>query len=256
MDPGTQHRLKGTFDAAAPRYVAGRPSYPAVAVDWLIGRRPGVVLDLAAGSGALARALVPCCASVVAAEPSRNLLFELRTAPPVAAAVQATAERLPFAGASFDVVTVATAFHWFDAEQALSEIARVLRPGGHLGLVWNTRAVTDGWAHDLDDLLRAAQPATLQGDWGTASVRALDQSEWFAPPERAEFPHTQRLDCTGLVDLVASRSYVIALAESARARLLAQVAALFDANADPGATLDLPYVAQCWKSAVRRTTTP
>lgn len=254
MDQATRGRLKGTFDAAARRYASARPSYPDSVVDWLVGVTPRAILDLGAGSGALTRALVFRAGTVIAAEPSHNLLLELRSATPLACAVQTAAERLPFAAARFDVVTVATAFHWFDTRQALPEIARVLRPAGHLALVWNTRAVTDSWTRDLDELLRAAQPATLQGDWGTGSVRHLEASARFETPERAEFAHSQRLDRSGLVDLVASRSYVIALEEAPRRALLEAVGAVFDTAAGAGGSLDLTYVAQCWRAAVRRTT--
>lgn len=251
MDPATRGRLKGTFGVAARRYASARPSYPDSVVDWLVGVTARAILDLGAGSGALTKALVSRAGTVIAAEPSHILLLELRSAASLASAVQPAAERLPFNNASFDIVTVATAFHWFDTRQALPEIARVLRPAGHLALVWNTRTVTNSWTRDLDELLRAAQPATLQGDWGAGSVRHLEASARFETPERADFAHTQRLDRSGLVDLVASRSYVIVLSDSARQHLLARVEALFDASADPGGALDLPYVAQCWRAAVR-----
>lgn len=260
MDPVTRERLSATFDSAADSYPASRPGYPQDAVDWLLGGRAGDVLDLGAGSGALTRALAAAVTGrLVAAEPSSNLLLELRAAAPTASAVRAGAEQLPFADGSFDVVTVATAFHWFDASRAVAEISRVLRPGGHLSLVWNTRSVTFAWTRELDDLLRAAQPATLTEDWGTGSVRALDGSVDFEPREYAAFAHSQRLDRSGLLHLVASRSYVIALDEAPRRALLEAVGALFDdagAPTDAGAarTVELPYRAQCWRAAVRRTT--
>lgn len=252
MDTSTRGRLQGTFDSAARRYAAARPTYPAEAVAWLVSATPVTVLDLAAGSGALTRALLGRGGIVVAAEPSRNLLLELTAEAPRALAVRAAAEGLPFANAAFDVVTVATAFHWFEPERALPEIARVLRAGGRLGLVWNTRQLADPWAREFDALLRAAQPSTLRGEWGTDSVRALDDSSYFEPPEHAGFPHTQRLDRSGLVDLVASRSYVIALDDSTRQDVLAAAAALFDSAADADGYVELSYVADCWRSTSRR----
>lgn len=252
MDMSTRGRLQSTFDGAARRYAAARPTYPAGAVAWLVGATPVTVLDLAAGSGALTRALVDRGHTVVAAEPSRNLLRELTIAAPRALAVRAAAEELPFGNAAFDVVTVATAFHWFDPARALPEIGRVLRAGGRLSLVWNTRQLADPWSRRLDALLRAAQPSTLRGEWGTDSVRALDNSSCFEPPEHNGFPHTQRLDRSGLVDLVASRSYVIALDDSSRRDLLAAAGALFDSAADADGYVELSYVADCWRNTSRR----
>jgi SAM-dependent methyltransferase len=252
LDSETRGRLRGSFDHAAAGYAASRPGYPDEAVDWLLGAGAHDVLDLGAGSGSLTRPLTLRARRVVAAEPSRNLLTELRAEAGVVPAIQTSAELLPFAGETFDVVTVATAFHWFDAERALPEIARVLRPGGHLALAWNTRALTTSWTQELDDLLRSAQPSTLQGDWGTGSVHALDGSALFDPPEYAAFEHEQRATREGLVGLVASRSYVISLDPPDRDSLLDRVAALLDAHAVQDGTLGLPYRAECWRAAVRR----
>ena len=63
----------------------------------------------------------------------------LRVALPDVEALAGTAEAIPLPDASADAVLVAQAFHWFDAGAACTEIARVLRPGGVLGLVWNLR---------------------------------------------------------------------------------------------------------------------
>jgi SAM-dependent methyltransferase len=102
-----------------------------------LGLGPGrVVVDLAAGTGKLARQLVPSGARVVAVEP----LAEMRALIPAGIEVlEGTAESIPLPDASADAVTVAQAFHWFDAEAALREIGRVLRPDGMLALVSNRR---------------------------------------------------------------------------------------------------------------------
>lgn len=256
LDAATQRRLGGGFDRAAETYASSRPGYPPAAVDWLLGTGRDV-LDLGAGSGLLTLALAERAPRVVAADPSRNLLAELGATGPAIPAVQTGAEALPFGPMSFDVVTVATAFHWFDASRALPELRRVLKPGGWLALVWNTR-MTDGaaWTRELRDLLRSVRPPTLHGDWGAGSARALDDSASFERPQRAAFDHVQGVDRAGLVSLVASRSYVIALAEPARAELLDRVVALFDAAAtDSGlqdsGLLGVPYRTECFRSAVR-----
>ncbi len=187
---------------------------------------------------------------MTAAEPSRNLLTELRQDNPNTAAVQASAEALPFADRRFDMVTVATAFHWFDPDRALPEIARVLLAGGHLALVWNTRLGTSPVARELAALLRSARPPTLQGDWGAGSVHALDDSPYFSPPVAATFDHEQELDCGGLVQLVESRSYVIALDRPTRKALLDRVGSLFDAHVEADGLIRLPYRAECFRSTV------
>jgi SAM-dependent methyltransferase len=229
-------------------YATHRPGYPLDAVRWLVGRVRRSVLDLGAGSGSLTHALISAGHAVVAAEPSRAMLAELAARGLEVPLVQSGAEALPFASGSFDVVTVATAFHWFDAAAALPQAAAVLKPGGRLALVWNIRSEADGWAAELGELLRAAQPPGLVGDWATDSVRAVAESPLFGPLEAADFPFEQMLDRAGLVGLAASRSYVIALSSTRRRRLLESVGRLFDSAAGADTRVDLPYTARCWRS--------
>jgi SAM-dependent methyltransferase len=247
-DAAAIHRLGAGFDTGAAGYAAHRPGYPDEAVAWLAGPDARDVLDLGAGSGSLTAALASAGHRVVAAEPSRAMLAELVSRGlkglPV---VQAAAEALPFAAGSFNLVTVATAFHWFDASSALPQIASVLRTGGRLGLVWNSRTESGGWPETLGELLRGAQPPELVGDWGTGSVAAVEGSPLFGPLDEAGFAFTQRLDRDGLVGLAASRSYVIALPDARRRRLLEHVGRLFDSAADADSTVELPYLARCWR---------
>lgn len=167
--------------------------------------------------------------------------------------VQATAERLPFAPSSFDAVTVGSAFHWFAAGEALPELARVLRDVGALALAWNINARNTDIDRRLGELLSSAKPPTLRGDWGTASVTAVEQSPLFEPPDYAQFALTQRLHREGLVGLVASRSYVMTMPDSRRQPLLNRVRMLFDdttrAGEDAGRepTVELTYRSQCWR---------
>jgi SAM-dependent methyltransferase len=254
MEPATRDRLSTSFDRGTPAYAAARPSYPVEAALWLVGSSPADVLDLGAGTGSLTSTMTGLGHRVVAAELSAPMLATLRQRNPVPA-VRSAAEQLPFRAGSFDTVTVATAFHWFDASAALPEIAEALRPGGRLGLVWNSRVEGDGWPGRLGDLLRNAQPETLRGDWGPDSTVHVAESPLFEPLERAEFAFTQTLDRVGLQALVASRSYVIDLKPDPRRQLLDRVGELFDEVAEPrpeeGAApaVAMPYVARCWRAA-------
>lgn len=159
---------------------------------------------------------------------------------------------------SYDV-TVGTAFHWFAADRALPEIARVLRRAGTLALACNLRQETTTADRRLGELMTAAQPETLRGDWGTGSMAAVEQSPLFGGLEYAEFSFTRQLSRSGLVRLVASRSYVMRLPTDRRDRLLDQVGELFDEavltdagdrTAEP--TWTLAYLTQCWRAQVRR----
>ena len=138
------------FASASDTYERGRPSYPDALVrhlrdDWGL-TAASLVADVAAGTGKLARQLQAAAAHCVAVEPSAAMRAECRNASPGVAAVAGAAESLPLADHAFDLVSVAQAFHWFDAPRALHEMARVLRPGGVVVLVWNERDTSLPWA--------------------------------------------------------------------------------------------------------------
>lgn len=126
-----------------------RPSYPADAIAWLIeklGIKPGrQIVDLAAGTGALTALLADVGADIVAVEPVASMRDRLRARLPGVPVLAGLPEALPLASKSVDAVVVASAFHWFDARRAMAEIARVVRPGGCLGLIWNARDRSAEW---------------------------------------------------------------------------------------------------------------
>src|SRR5690349_9949875 len=147
------------FERGADDYERARPSYPDAAVDLIVdvcGLGPGVtVCDLAAGTGKLTRLLVPSGAEIVAVEPVAAMRDQLLRAVPGVEVLDGTAETIPLGDGSVDAVTVAQAFHWFDTDRALPELRRVLRPGGHLVLIWNVRDESVDWVSRFTELLVA-----------------------------------------------------------------------------------------------------
>jgi SAM-dependent methyltransferase len=222
------------FARSAQAYERGRPGYPDDAVDRLVEALPGrQVVDLAAGTGKLTRALTARGLDVVAVEP----IAEMRAAiAPPARAVDGTAEAIPLPDASADAVTVAQAFHWFDGDRALAEIHRVLRPGGVLALIWNRRRIGDPIHRALEELLaphRAAVPAERSERWR----EAFDRTTLFEPLDLERFDNQQVLDADGLVDRIGSISFVASLQDGAREALLDDVRALA-----AGGSVTLRYV--------------
>jgi SAM-dependent methyltransferase len=225
------------FASAAELYERARPSYPEDAVAWLIERTgigPGdTVVDVGAGTGKLTRLLVPSGARVVAVEP----IAEMRALIVGAEAIDGTAEELPFEDESVDVITVAQAFHWFDLDRALPELARVLRPNGFLVLVWNSRDLDDPLQREVEDLLaalRADVPAQEKRAWRAP----LDASPLFGDREVRLFPYEQRFTADDLCDRVASTSFVAAMPAVEREELLARVRAIVHGVTEPFA---FPY---------------
>ncbi|TML48444.1 MAG: class I SAM-dependent methyltransferase, partial [Actinobacteria bacterium] len=143
-----------------------------------------------------------------------------------------------------DVVTAAQAFHWFDHAVALPEIARVLRPQGRLGVVWNTRDDREPWVAALSRTIGAETVA--RGD----AEAPIEASGLFGPVEKTSFPWIQRLDAPMLRDLVLSRSYVAIKPREEQERILADVDRLFADHA-LGAEIELPYVTECYRAELR-----
>jgi SAM-dependent methyltransferase len=225
------------FANAADVYERARPSYPQEAVDWLVaetGLGPGkTVVDLGAGTGKLTRLLVPTGARVVAVEPIPEMRAHIQGAEPV----DGTAEEIPLADASVDLVTAAQAFHWFDHGRALPEIRRVLREGGSLALVWNMRDLDDPVQRGVEELLRPIReeaPAQLLGAWR----EPLERSQLFGAGVKREFRYEQRFTTHDLCDRVASTSFVAAMSPIDREELLVRVRALMHGVEEPFA---FPY---------------
>ena len=221
----------GSFGAAADVYERARPSYPVDAVRWALPPGAQRVLDLGAGTGKLTAVLLDLGLDVVAVEPSAQMRAHV---PARAEVLAGTAESVPLGDASVDAVVVGQAFHWFDPGPALAEVARVLRSGGTLGLLWNVRDESSSWVREVwteiasgDDLV--GQPFEAQAGLGT--------------PVTQHFPNQQQLDADRLVDLAASRSALLVMPDAERARVLERVRRLA-----PGGTFVLPYVTEVWRS--------
>lgn len=233
------------FAGAADAYERGRPSYPPEGVATLVRALgltgAGTALDLAAGTGKLTRLLSPRIGRVIAVEPSRAMLGELRARLPAVDARVGSAEAIPMADDSVDAVFVGEAFHWFRTAEACREIARVLRAGGGLALLWNRARWTDAdlpWLATFDALVepyrQAAGPFPAEGEqW----QRALEETRLFEPLSGTEVDHVHRVGADDFVALVASWSWIANLPERERSAVLTQVREL----AGPDLPLTLRY---------------
>ncbi|WP_210651233.1 class I SAM-dependent methyltransferase [Nocardioides sp. SYSU D00065] len=232
-----------SFGSVAEAYERGRPSYPAEAVAWLASGEAKVVLELAAGTGKLTRELVDQGHAVFATEPDEAMLEVLRERVPEVSAKVATAEDIPANDRSVDVVVVAQAFHWFDHDAALAEIARVLKPGGHLALVWNSRDERVPWVRRLGDILGRQES-------NTSSAQHLAASELFGAMEETTFKHWQEVNRESVLDLARSRSSFATMDDVEREDHLDRLLAFYD---DYGRGMDgmlIPYVTRCYRAVV------
>ncbi len=235
--------LSLSFGSAAAAYERGRPSYPPEAIDWLLPIGARQVLDLGAGTGKLTTRLVERGMDVVAVDPIPEMLELLRASLPETRALLGTAEEIPLQDNSVDAVLVAQAWHWVQPERAIPEIARVLRPGGRLGLVWNTRDERLGWLRELGQIIGS------DGDGGRFDV---ELPEPFTDRQRHQVEWTNYLTPQALIDLVASRSYCITSPAEVRTKTLDQVRELLTTH--PALTnsngLALPYITVCVRATL------
>ena len=240
-----------SFGAAATEYDRIRPGYPPEAVRWLVGDAPVRVVDLGAGTGIFSRQLAAAGHEVVPVEPDEGMRRRLAEAAPGLTPLAGSAEAIPLPDASADAVTAAQAYHWFDAERTHREVARVLRPGGVFGPVWNVRDEEVAWLRELSRALDGVVGGQRRHEaWrgGPASY-----GPQFEPTERAVFRHATRHTVESLVALARSRSYWLTADAAGRAEIEAAVRGVAAGHPDLAGreSFELPYVTVAYRARRR-----
>jgi SAM-dependent methyltransferase len=236
-----------SFGGAASIYDRARPGYPDAVVDWLLPAGQPQVVDLGAGTGKLTRLIADRGVDVTAVEPSDGMREKLHSALPAVPALAGSAEEMPLADDSIDAVLVAQAWHWVDLPRASAEVARVLRPGGRLGLLWNHRDERVDWVNELTLATMQDSPNGNGIDPSNPEFGAeFGQIEYLATEWR--WPMTP----AGLLELVASRSYVLVASEDERDEITARVQYLLDHHPQLVGRdhFEMPYVAYASRAHV------
>jgi len=216
------------FGNTAREYELGRPEWPDELIDRVVGDLElgphSTVLDLAAGTGKLTRALVPRFARVIAVEPDDAMRAVLEDVVPGAEVLAGRAEAIPLEADSVDAVFTAEAFHWFAGQQTVAEIARVLWPRGGLAIFWNVDfgepepAMGDAVEAALDEAFALGGapglPKVLSGAW-----REPLEASAFGPLREAEVEREIRRDREGWLANMLSVSSIAAQSEAERAAL-------------------------------------
>lgn len=232
-----------SFGADVAAYELGRPDYADTHVAWLLEGVSGQVCDLAAGSGKLTRVLLRLGHDVVAVDPDEQMLARNTGV----RALVGRADDIPLPDASVAAVTVGQAWHWFDPASAGAEIARVLRPGGRLGLIWNTRDSTHPFVAALAEVM-GPSPAELMVD-----AEAVRQVPGFGPFERRRWPRIRTMTREALVAMVTSRSYYLTASPERQAEVVADVRRLLATHPHTAgrAEFEYPLNTTCYRADAR-----
>jgi SAM-dependent methyltransferase len=247
-DP-TRARRASSFGSRAAEYAEHRPGYPREAIEWGLSGATGTprrVLDLGAGTGKLSLGLAELGLDVTAVEPDPEMRDELARVVPSATSLAGRAEAIPVPDAAVDAVFAGQAFHWFDVPAAMTEIARVLRPGGVLVPMWNYEDESVPWVAEFTELGRDGARRPVSGD----DLRQVTHPA-FEPFESDRFRHAQRRTAESLLETIATYSLVIVSAPEESTALLSRLRQFLAANpATANGEFDLPLIA--WTLRARR----
>ena len=256
------------FGTVAEDYGRLRPAPCEAAVDWLLPADRTRVLDLAAGAGTLTALLAGRVPEVVAVEPDDRMRAVLCARNPGVTALKGTAEEIPLPDGGLDAVVVSSAWHWFDTERAVPEIARVLRPGGRLCVVWNGMDGQVPWVAQWRRQFLPGRPvprppkereaAGPEYGWRGARLRevlAAAPGTPFDGVEAESFSCTHRATAADAAALLGTYSRIIVLPDDERRQLIAraeQTLVALRGLRGAGDELDLPFRSGCWRATRSR----
>ncbi len=202
----------GRFDERASDYALYRPSYPALAIDWILeglGDPSALrIADIGAGTGISSRLFAERGAHVLGVEPNSKMRAAASGHPRVSLHA-ATAENTGLPRGAMDAVIAFQAFHWFAASAAIREFLRILRPGGRFAAAWNNRDPSDRFTVEYAQIIAEA-----------SCEAALMHRETIAPPQDtlsdagfcnvlcSEFPYHHRVDRQAFLGRARSSSYL------------------------------------------------
>lgn len=243
-----------SFGSLAASYDRVRPGPAPDAVDWLLPADCAVAVDLAAGTGLFTRALEGRVGQVIAVEPDERMREVLATRSPRVRVLGGAAEQIPLPDGCADAVLVSHAWHWFDPRRAAAEIARVLKDGGRLGVLWTSRDRGEDWVADLDVVRSPREPRTddeaMERQSRQHSV-AIPDGAPFATGQSASFGFMRTISVQDTLDWLATASQVITADPKEREAGLARSRAALESRAFRSGGMDMvrmPMRSWCWRS--------
>jgi SAM-dependent methyltransferase len=251
-----------SFGGVAAHYERYRPGPPPAAVDWILPARVSTVVDLGAGTGALARLLVERADEVIAVEPDDRMRAVLADTVPGARAVAGRGESMPLPDGSVDAVVASSSWHWMDPVPTLHEVARVLVPGGTLAALWSgpdpespflaqaQALLGGGGAVPLDEQEQTVLSRALNDRSATVQALEIPPGVPFEQPEQTVITWDVSLDTDELIGLLGTFSWVILMEDDVRDGLFETARRLLrDALGVEGhVTVNVGYRAEVWRT--------
>jgi SAM-dependent methyltransferase len=243
-----------SFGSVADSYDRVRPGPAPAAVDWLLPAGCAVAVDLAAGTGLFTRALQGRAGQVIAVEPDERMRRVLAARSPGVRVLDGRAEDIPLPDGCADAVLVSHAWHWFDPERAVPEIARVLADGGRLGVLWTSRDRGEDWVAELEVVRPPEQPRSADQARERSSrdhTVTLPEGAPFGAAQAASFGFTRMSSVDDTLEWLATASQVITADPAERAAGLARSRAALQARAFRAAGKEMvrmPMRSWCWRA--------
>ncbi len=239
------------FSGRADNYDKYRPSYPDSLLCWLYEKtRAESVADIGAGTGKFTACLAKKPWKITAVEPNSDMLEKLRANLPDIEIVQASAEDTGLCEHSFDLVTVAQAFHWFDKERFKAECQRLLKDGGRLAIVWNERSKT-GVSADRDAVCMRYCGAFHSGHVFTGDSRfdgdgdSFLRNEYFGELEYFSEDYSEPMTREAFIGDILSRSYALTESDEHYSEFIAELNKVFDKH-QSGGFVTAEYKTTCY----------
>jgi len=258
---------QGGFDKrdTSQIYERCRPSYSREVVHFLLDKlgiapfaassnQPLRILELGAGTGkftgALQDALRDSKVQIIASEPLISMREEFGKKHPDISLKDFPAENIDLPNSSVHAVIAAQSFHWFANDKSISEIHRVLVPGGKLGLVWNRRDRSLPWVKELDEEIvlplykQSNTPNQQSGEW----EKVLSASGKFGPINNDEsFKMEQTFNFDEFINRIMSISVVAVLSKEEQQRTIDRVKLILSKHdKQEKGTFTIPYIVQIY----------
>jgi SAM-dependent methyltransferase len=247
--------LSRSFGEVADDYDRLRSGPPPAALDWLLPADTNDVLEIGAGTGILTRLLAERVGHLTAVEPDERMRAVLAASDPRIEVLAGQAEEIPADSSSVDVVIAQSAWHWVDESRAVPEVARVLRPGGRLSLLWTGPNRSVDWMRSLwagGIIFNPGEKSDEDGHRKRRHLVSLDAGgpSPFLQPETKVFQWTRPMSKADLVALSATYSAVIAMDEDARRAHLEAMTRFLDEYEEFAGldVIDVPMRSYCWRA--------